>query len=269
MARIRSLKPEFFMSDSTGAVSFGARLLFAGLWTLVDREGRWIWRPKMVKAHIFPHDRDEVVSVEEWATELVRADMVRFYQDDEAVYVWLPAFLKHQRPHPKEPASVLPAWSAAHPKGWLPWKNTASRETPGTIPSSPGGREGKGTDPDPCTADAGRARITAPGPLAGTLPRDHLTHGFCGSRFCVPSKTVADLERRYGAGGAVAVQAWLQSLNDGLRDDESAGGPLWVVQHFDRFLAASGRLQVATPAAVSPVEAFKARQRAKASGGVA
>lgn len=269
MARIRSLKPEFFMSDSTGAVSFGARLLFAGLWTLVDREGRWIWRPKMVKAQIFPHDRDEVIALEEWATELVRADMVRFYQDDEAVYVWLPGFLKHQRPHPKEPASVLPAWSAAHPKGWLPWKNTAGRELPGTIPSSPGGREGKGTDPDQegKGREGGGYRASAPlvmSPLA--WDRKHGGHlgGLC-DWVCFPGDLAEQFASR--AGWEVdRVRAWALAV----RREWEAQRRVPTERMYDFWTARWSEAHPSTPsAAQSPVEAFKARQRAKASGGVA
>lgn len=97
-------------------------------------------------------------------------------------------------------------------------------------------------------AEAGsekRARTQAPGALAGTLPRDHMGHAFCGSRFCVSEKVVSDLIRRYGAGGDRAVPAWLQSLNDGLPADKSPNGTLWVLQHFDAWLLQSGRVQPA------------------------
>lgn len=95
-------------------------------------------------------------------------------------------------------------------------------------------------------------RAHAPGPLVGSLPRDHMDCGFCSSRFCVKAKTVADLVRRYGEGGEAAVQTWLQSLHDGLGAHESAGGPLWVLQQFDAFLLASGR--VSMPVSAKPAK---------------
>ena len=45
MARIRYIKPEFFDSEQVASVSLGARLLFAGLWTVADREGRFDVEP--------------------------------------------------------------------------------------------------------------------------------------------------------------------------------------------------------------------------------
>lgn len=118
--------------------------------------------------------------------------------------------------------------------------------------------------PDPKSVYTQPARAQAQGALAGTLPRDHMDHGFCGPRFCVSTKILSDMARRYGAGGEAAVQTWLQSLSAGLRDDESAGGPVWILQRFDAFLAASGRVLAAPSKRTSEFEAMKARLTAKA-----
>ena len=40
MARIRTIKPEFPQSESIGALTREARLLFVLLWTIVDDSGR-------------------------------------------------------------------------------------------------------------------------------------------------------------------------------------------------------------------------------------
>ena len=45
MARIRTIKPEFFTSDDICALSPLARLLYVGLWCEADREGRLVWTP--------------------------------------------------------------------------------------------------------------------------------------------------------------------------------------------------------------------------------
>jgi len=39
MARSRNIKPGFFKNDHLVELPFEYRLLFAGLWTLADREG--------------------------------------------------------------------------------------------------------------------------------------------------------------------------------------------------------------------------------------
>ena len=61
MARIRSVKPEFFTSLDTADLSIPARFLFIGLWTYADDEGRGIADPRLVKADLHPLD-DQVSS---------------------------------------------------------------------------------------------------------------------------------------------------------------------------------------------------------------
>lgn len=127
-----------------------------------------------------------------------------------------------------------------------------------------------GVDLDSSEGDA-RGR-SAPA-LAGSLPRDHLTHGFCGTRFCVTAKMTADMVRRFGDEGETAVQIWLQSLNDGIGPHESAGGPVWVLQQFDAFLVASGRVSAPVSGRMTEAErkradwdAYKRKVRAAEGG---
>jgi len=49
MARIRSLKPDFFKDEDLAVLPFEARLLFEGLWCYADKEGRLEDRPKYLK----------------------------------------------------------------------------------------------------------------------------------------------------------------------------------------------------------------------------
>jgi hypothetical protein len=58
MARIRSIKPEFWTSESIASLSRDARLLFVGLWNHVDDEGRCKDNPRLIKAAVFPLDDD-------------------------------------------------------------------------------------------------------------------------------------------------------------------------------------------------------------------
>jgi hypothetical protein len=107
VARIRTIKPEFFYSEQVATLPHAARLLFIGLWTLADREGRMEWSGRKVKAQLFPYD--DGLEIHPLAEALGDAGLVQFYQVDGAFYLLLPTFAKHQRPHPKEPASALPS----------------------------------------------------------------------------------------------------------------------------------------------------------------
>lgn len=123
MARIRMVKPEFFDDPQVGELSPLARLFFIGLWTQADREGRLIDDPRRLKARLFPFDD---VDINALADELHQKDMIRRYKTRRAVekhgehsnrhdepcknvsFIWIRKFIFHQRPHPKEPASVIP-----------------------------------------------------------------------------------------------------------------------------------------------------------------
>ena len=60
MARIRTIKPEFFHHHRLYRAELDAklplRLAFAGLWCAADREGRFEWEPEQLKAAILPYD---------------------------------------------------------------------------------------------------------------------------------------------------------------------------------------------------------------------
>ena len=56
MARSRNIKPGFFTNDILAEVDPLGRLLFVGLWTIADREGRVEYRPKQIKIKVLPYD---------------------------------------------------------------------------------------------------------------------------------------------------------------------------------------------------------------------
>lgn len=106
MARSRNIKPGFFLNEQLVELPFSTRLLFAGLWTLADREGRLEDRPKKIKMAIFPADN---VDVDGALQELHSANLVLRYIVDNKRFIQINNFLKHQNPHVNEAASVIPA----------------------------------------------------------------------------------------------------------------------------------------------------------------
>jgi hypothetical protein len=57
MARTRSIKPSFFKNEFLAECEPMARLLFIGLWTLADSQGRMEFRPMRIKASSEPTNR--------------------------------------------------------------------------------------------------------------------------------------------------------------------------------------------------------------------
>lgn len=105
--RARSIKPGFYKNEELAECSFSARLLFPGLWMIADREGRLEYRPKRIKAEIFPYDN---IDIEPFLEELERNGLIKIYTVDGNSYIYIPKFLEHQRPHQNEQESVFPAY---------------------------------------------------------------------------------------------------------------------------------------------------------------
>jgi hypothetical protein len=102
MARIRTIKPDFFTSEDIVSLSPSARLLYIALWCEADREGRLAWRPATFKLRYFPGDK---MGIDALCGELTGRGLVVLYGNGLA---YIPTFLDHQHPNPREQQSSLP-----------------------------------------------------------------------------------------------------------------------------------------------------------------
>ena len=105
MARSRNIKPGFFTNDVLGDLPALTRLLFAGIWTLCDREGRLADRPKKIRAEVLPYD---ICDPEEMLQSLEKAEFILRYEVEGVQVIQVLTWHKHQNPHMKEAASTLP-----------------------------------------------------------------------------------------------------------------------------------------------------------------
>lgn len=105
MARARNIKPSFFKNEQLVELPMATRLLFVGLWTLADREGRLEDRPKRIKMEIFPGDD---VNVDRALSELHNHGFIQRYESKAGRCIEVINFAKHQNPHHKEAASTIP-----------------------------------------------------------------------------------------------------------------------------------------------------------------
>ena len=103
--RARNLKPGFFQNEQLAEITIPARLLFAGLWCMADREGRLEDRPKRIKMQIYPAD---MLDVEPLLQSLAEQRLIVRYSVNGVEYIWIPKFSEHQNPHPHEKSSVIP-----------------------------------------------------------------------------------------------------------------------------------------------------------------
>lgn len=160
MARIRTIKPEFFTSEDIVALSMTARLLYVALWCEADREGRMHWKPRTFKMRYFPADN---VDIDACARELIASGLVVQYGDGLA---YIPSFAKHQHLNPRESASILPEpqKTVASP----PVIDASARVTDATVThrEEGKGREGKGKEEELPTS-SGEKSAEDPDPIFG------------------------------------------------------------------------------------------------------
>jgi hypothetical protein len=142
MARARNIKPSFFKNEQLVELPMATRLLFIGLWTLADREGRLEDRPKRIKMEIFPGDS---VDVDKALGELDAEGFIHRYEVAGELYIQILAFGKHQNPHHREPPSIIPAppqspGPEAHATAPKPGALTSSQRAsaPGEAEAGPG-----------------------------------------------------------------------------------------------------------------------------------
>lgn len=102
MARIRTIKPEFFTSEDIVGLSPLARLLYIALWCEADKEGRLVWKPTTFKLRYLPGDSCDI---QQLCNEIVEAGMVTLYGEG---YAYIPSFKAHQHINPRESDSQLP-----------------------------------------------------------------------------------------------------------------------------------------------------------------
>jgi hypothetical protein len=130
VARIRSIKPEFFTSEDIVGLSPFARLLYVALWCEADREGRMVWKPKTFKLRYLPADN---VDIDALCAEIVDRGLVKLYGEGLA---FIPAFSDHQHINPRESASTLP----------VPDASPRVRTRQPRVSDAQVGREGKGKE---------------------------------------------------------------------------------------------------------------------------
>lgn len=104
--RSRNIKPGFFKNAELAQLPAVARLLFIGLWCMADREGRLLDRPMQIKLEVLPIDE---VDINELLTGLEKNNFLVRYSKDGLKYISINNFNKHQFPHHREQASLIPA----------------------------------------------------------------------------------------------------------------------------------------------------------------
>lgn len=93
MARIRTIKPDFWTDEKLTECSVSARLFFIGTWNFADDNGNLQRSAKKLKMQIFPADP---VDCEPLIQELIGQGMLSEYSVSGENYLHIKGFKKHQ-----------------------------------------------------------------------------------------------------------------------------------------------------------------------------
>ena len=97
MARIRTIKPEFWEDEKIGRLPIPCRLFFIGCWNFADDFGCIKGNAALLKSQIFPYDENLRVSeVKKWIDALVDARMLIPIIHAEESYYYIRTFRSHQ-----------------------------------------------------------------------------------------------------------------------------------------------------------------------------
>lgn len=170
MARIRTIKPDFWTDEKLSECSLSARLVFIGLWSFSDDDGRMEYQPARIRMQLFPCGSVTSAKLTEYLGELIERSLIRVYAVDSKQFLDIPNFAKHQKINRPTPSRLPPYSGSAH-----------------AILSEPSGTEGKGRERE--------RKRAAKQPAA---PPD----GFAAVRDAYPrragSQRWGDAERNYG-----------------------------------------------------------------------
>lgn len=111
MARIRTIKPEFWEDDVIGCLTRDERLLFIATWSLADDEGLLRWSSAYLKSSAFIYDDDITApKVERMMAKLVEAGLIFAYVGGKAQqpFSYIVNFHKHQRINRPSPSRLPP-----------------------------------------------------------------------------------------------------------------------------------------------------------------
>lgn len=103
MARIRSIKPDFWTSEQVMECSPIARLMFIGIWNFADDHGRSPASPKTIKAQVFPADDIDVANVRGMLAELSENGLIQLYEADGKEFLFVTGW-RHQKIDKRQPA---------------------------------------------------------------------------------------------------------------------------------------------------------------------
>lgn len=110
--RIRTIRPEFYQSESVGSMTWKARLVFINLWSYVEDNGVNLDNPRLFRGQCMPYDDSVLDDIENAFAELEQCGSIIRYERDGKRLLFVPGFEKWQNIQRPGTCHYLP------PDGW-------------------------------------------------------------------------------------------------------------------------------------------------------
>lgn len=142
MPRIRTIKPEFWISEQVTGCCVHARLLFIGLLNFCDDHGVHPAEARRLKMEVFPGDPVGIKKITRWVDELINAGLLQEFEAQGRRY-WFVTGWKHQRIDKSKAIYKYPLPPDSCPKGVEdPATRGPARDEPSTTRSPISAEEG-------------------------------------------------------------------------------------------------------------------------------
>lgn len=116
MARKRMIDPDFWSDEALGACNPLTRLLFMGLISQADDEGRLRGTPALIRSQVFPYDEDvTAAAVAAMIDTLAGFGLIVPYDVERQRYIHVVNFTKHQTINKPTPSRLPPPPETALP----------------------------------------------------------------------------------------------------------------------------------------------------------
>ena len=137
MARIRTIKPEFWTSEQVVECSPIARLLFVGMWNFCDDYGNIPASVKSLKMKVLPGDDISLAEMDSMLEDLLRNGLIKRYSVDGKEYLHVTGWHHQRVDHPSKTRYPAPSQENSPP----PDDPIEETENTGKTKSNGGARE--------------------------------------------------------------------------------------------------------------------------------
>ena len=141
MPRRRMVDPQIWRNRKFGKLSDAGRLLFIGIFSQADDDGRLKASPDFLMANIFPYDKDKTEeNIHQLRDQCAKLGLIRIYTNGNEEYLDIPGWLEHQQIRKdRYSASKLPSFEESQEMtttGKPSGNHLATNDQPNIIKSS-------------------------------------------------------------------------------------------------------------------------------------